>query len=120
MKKQILIIFLILFFMAGLTSCGKKKGEEKTYPEHLVDALDKAGSLSMDNQIQAVKDALNSYYIDTGNYPESLDELVPTYLKVESQLTDSWGTSFQIENKMIISAGKDKEFGTADDMEWEI
>jgi hypothetical protein len=106
--------------MAGLPSCGKKDKKEKTYPEHLIDALDKAGSLSMDQQIQAVKDALNSYYIDNGDYPGNLDELVPTYLKAEAQLLDSWGTFFQIENKTIISAGKDKEFGTGDDMKWEI
>ncbi|MCK5055984.1 MAG: type II secretion system protein GspG [Candidatus Aminicenantes bacterium] len=120
MKKQILIIFLILLFMAGLPSCGKKDSKEKTYPEHLIDALDKAGSLSRDHQIQAVKDALNSYYIDNGDYPGNLNELVPTYLKVETQLIDSWGTTFQIENTTIVSAGKDKEFGTADDRRWEI
>lgn len=120
MKNQISKIIILIVLSLGLLFCGKKDSKEKSYPEHLKSALDKAGDVSISYQIQTIKDALNSYYIDNGDYPENLDDLVPSYLKVETELIDPWDTKFKIENNKIISAGKDKRFGTPDDTTWEI
>lgn len=120
MKKQTFIIIILILLCLGLLACGKKDKKEKSYSEHLRDAVDKAGDLSTNYQIQAIKDAVNSYNIDNGAYPENLDDLVPGYLKVETQLIDDYGTKFKIENNEIISAGRDKLFDTADDIKWEI
>jgi predicted small lipoprotein YifL len=120
MKNQTLILIILIILSVGLVSCGKKDPKEKSYPEHLKSALDKAGDISTDYQINHIKEALNSYYIDNGEYPANLDELVPSYLKVDLELMDPYDTKFKIENNEIISAGKDKRFGTGDDKKWEI
>ena len=120
MKNQIVILIILIVLSAGFLSCGKKDPKEKSYPEHLKSALDKAGDVSMDHQITTIKKALNSYYIDNGDYPGNLDDLVPSYIRVEREIFDAWDTKFRFENNEIISAGKDREFGTADDLMWEI
>lgn len=120
MKNQTLILIFLIVLSVGLLSCGKKDPKEKTYPEHLKSALDNAGEVSMDIQINTIKEALNSYYVDNGEQPGSLDDLLPTYIRVEKEIIDPWDTRLKFENNEIISAGRDKEFGTADDLKWEI
>lgn len=120
MKKQTPILIILIVLFVGLLSCGKKDPKEKTYPEHLKGALDNAGEVSIDYQINTIKEALKSYYVDNGDYPGNLADLVPSYIRVEKEIIDPWDSRLRFENNEIISAGRDKEFGTADDLKWDI
>lgn len=116
MKNQIFVTIFLIVSILGFISCGKKDAKEESYPQHLVNALDKADGIAVDSQAQAIKEALNSFYLEHDEYPASLDDLLPGYLKVETELIDPWGLKFRLEDRQIISAGKDKNFGTDDDL----
>ncbi len=119
MKNQIFVTIFLIAALSGFISCGKKDAKEKSYPQHLVNALDKADAVAVGGQAQAIKNALNSFYLEHDEYPAGLDDLLPGYLQVETELIDPWGVKFRIENQQIISAGKDKNFGTADDLAYD-
>lgn len=119
--KNYLIIILIVLTVGIAVFCGDSSKKEKSYTEHLIGALDRADALALDTKIKTIKAALNLYYTDNNGYPETMDMLVPVYLGTQANLLDPWGTQFNIEtdeemNSMLISAGKDKIFGNADDI----
>jgi hypothetical protein len=123
MKKIFLLSLIAVGIVVFILSCKNSVSseKEKTYPHQLSDALDKADMLSLDLKVNDIKAALNLYYTEKGQYPESLDILVPEYLKMESQLEDTWGSKFKLDtteemNMVLVSPGKDKIFGTADDI----
>ncbi|HDN97698.1 MAG: hypothetical protein DRP67_04510 [Candidatus Omnitrophota bacterium] len=79
MKKVFLILFIFLF---SLTSCSKKKekSEELTplnapakYGETLGRALKKAEGLK---EVIYLRNKINTFQIEEGRYPNSLEELV--------------------------------------------
>lgn len=122
MKNLIYIISIAA--LVGLSLfCGDngKTKKETSYPQTLINALGKADALELDNKIKTIKDALDSYYADQNQYPETLETLVPDYLRTENVLIDPWGTHFKLEtdeagNLTLVSAGKDKTFGNTDDI----
>lgn len=122
MKNLIYIISIAA--LVGLSLfCGDADGTKKetSYPQTLINALGKADALELDNKIKTIKDALDSYYADQNQYPETLETLVPDYLRTENVLIDPWGTHFKLEtdeagNLTLVSAGKDKTFGNTDDI----
>ncbi len=121
MKGLFIFILIALLVVLLLFTHKSKETGDKTYPQKMADALDQAGTLFLDSKISDIKTALNSYYTDNNRYPDTLDLLVPTYLRLEDQLLDPWGTKFKIEtdsdsNVTLISAGKNKIFGDDDDI----
>lgn len=97
---------------------GKK---DDGYVNKLSGALTKADTIATDSKFRAIRTALNAYYADNNEYPDTLDVLVPTYIGTQTDLQDAWGTTFKIEtddqmNLVLISAGKDKTFGNEDDI----
>lgn len=86
------------------------------------------------SDISSFGNLLDSYKLDTGNYPESLDALVKNpgapkwngpYIKNSDKVpTDPWGGQYQYKvpgdngrEYDIASAGKDGQMGTADDVQ---
>lgn len=121
--KNIIYIILIAALVGLCFFCGDSSKNKKgtSYPQALINALGKADALDLDTKIKAIKDALASYYTDNNQYPDTLDMLVPEYLRTESDLVDPWGTRFKLEiddamNLTLVSAGKDKMFNNADDI----
>ena len=80
--------------------------------------------------IAVIGSAIDVYQLDTGRYPTSLDDLYKSsgepnwdgpYLRgAQSSLVDAWGTPFSYKQQSgsykIISAGKDRQVGTEDDL----
>lgn len=119
MKKIVVfsIISLLISFFAG---CDKSEGEQSAL-EKLVDTPQRSKNTLILSQISAIENALNSYLADNSEYPESLDQLVPQYLKTEEAITDPWGAPFRLETDessalYLISAGRDNTFDTEDDI----
>jgi hypothetical protein len=121
--KNIIHVILIAALVGLNLFCGDSGGNKKgtSYPQALINALDKADALDLDSKIRTIKEALDSYNSDNNQYPEQLETLVPDYLRAESALLDPWGVRFKLEadeemNLTLVSAGKDKTFGSADDI----
>jgi hypothetical protein len=124
MKGLLLIVLLaagiILLVYTGKTRSGKEAHEE-TYPEKLGHAMDKAEEADLEVRINNINACLNSYYTQNNEYPQSLDLLFPDFAPTQDSLNDPWGTRFKIQtdgemNLNLISAGKDRVFGTSDDI----
>ncbi len=112
-----LIALAIIVFM--LTSKDSPSGEP--YTDRMVKALTQAEKLSLDSKITNIKRALDSYSLDYDKYPETLDALVPNYLRIAEFIKDPWGERFELEidqenNLILISSGKDRVLGNDDDI----
>ncbi len=108
---------MVIFIGNG---CDKSEGEQSAL-EKMVDTPQRSKNTLIMPQISAIENALNSYFTDNNEYPASMDELVPQYLKSKSHTTDPWGTPFKLEydevqNLYLVSAGRDTIFGTEDDI----
>ena len=108
---------LLLLIIPG---CGGEK-EGPSALEKMVDTPQRSKNTLIGSQVAAIENALNSYFMDHNGYPESLDQLVPHYLKTDSHITDPWGTPFRLETDenddlILVSAGRDTIFDTEDDI----
>ncbi|MEN8221721.1 MAG: type II secretion system protein GspG [Acidobacteriota bacterium] len=118
--KKIVIISIIFLLIVILSGCDKSEGEQSAL-EKMVDTPQRSKNTLILSQISAIENAVNSYFTDNNEYPESIDQLVPQYLRTESFATDPWGTPFRLENDedqslYLISAGRDTIFDTEDDI----
>ena len=114
---SVLIALAIIVFL--LTSRDSPSGE--TYTGRMVRALKEAEKLALDSKITAIKRALESYNLDNDKYPETLDDLVPHYLRIEEYIRDPWGEWFELETDkenhlILVSSGKDRVLGNDDDI----
>ena len=118
--KNIVIISTIFFVLLIGIGCDKSEGE-KSALEKMVDTPQRSKNTLILSQISAIENAVNSYFSDNNEYPESVDQLVPQYLRTESDTIDPWGTPFRLESDpdqklFLISAGRDTIFDTEDDI----
>lgn len=119
--KGILIIVLISLAIIVLLLTTKDSDTGETYSERMVRALTEAEKLALDSRIITIKRAVVSYSLDHDKYPETLDELVPNYLRVQDFINDPWGERFELEineedQVILVSSGKDKVMGNDDDI----
>jgi len=119
--KGILIIMLIALAIIVFMLTTKDSPSGETYTGQLVRALTQAEKLDLDSRINAIKQALESYNLDNDKYPETLDALVPDYLRIEDFIKDPWGERFELETDqenhlILISPGKDHVLGNDDDI----
>jgi len=113
----LLIALAIIVFM--MTSKDSPSGE--TYTGRMVRALNQAEKLALDSKVTNIKRAMESYNLDNDKYPETLDALVPNYLRVEAYIKDPWGEFFELEtdeenNLILVSSGIDRVLGNDDDI----
>ncbi len=114
---SVLIALAVIVFL--LTSRDSPSGE--TYTGRMVRALKEAEKLALDSKITAIKRALESYNLDNDKYPETLNDLVPHYLRIDEYIKDPWGEWFELEtdeenNLILVSSGKDRVLGNDDDI----
>jgi hypothetical protein len=88
----------------------------------MVRALTQAEKLSLDSKITNIKRALEAYSLDNDKYPDTLDALVPYYLRIEEYIRDPWGERFKLETDeenhlILVSSGIDRVLGNDDDIE---
>jgi hypothetical protein len=119
--KGILIIVLIALAIIVFLMTSKDSPSGETYTGRMVRALTQAEKLALDSKITAIKRALEVYNMENDKYPETLDALVPNYLRIEEYIRDPWGEWFELEtdeeNRLIlVSSGIDRVFGNDDDI----
>ena len=119
MNKYLRVI-IITILLSGIVSCGNSKKKDSVF-SNPVKAYNRSKKSIAIDQITTISRAVDSYYIDNGNFPETLNDLIPMYLRTENEITDPWGSPFEIrtddnENFYIISPGRDLSFETNDDV----
>jgi hypothetical protein len=119
MRGLLLVILLaFLVFIALQTGFFSKK---ESLPQKMLNANQKVDKLVFESDIKHLTTAIQTYYSDSGKYPRSFEELIPFYLRTETECLDAWGQKYRMEvvnetDIFIISAGKDKIFDTSDDL----
>jgi len=114
---EILLVVAILGILAGVAVVSLK-GRTKT-----------ASIQATRTSIQAIGTAIDTYEVDNGVYPQSLQNLLTKgnesnwngpYMKDGRMPKDAWGVDFsyslQGENYKLSSAGPDGQSGSADDI----
>jgi hypothetical protein len=119
--KGILITLLIALAIIVFMMTSKDSPSGETYTGRMVRALNQAEKLALDSKVTNIKRALESYSLDNDKYPETLDALVPNYLRIEEYIRDPWGEWFELEtdeenNLILVSSGIDRVLGNDDDI----
>ena len=69
-------------------------------------------------ELKALANGVDLYHVETGQYPDSLQQLAPKYVKEIHK--DPWGTDYQYlhtaDGYDVYSYGKDKQQGGGDDI----
>jgi general secretion pathway protein G len=103
---EIMVVLVILGLIAGAIAVNVFNA--------LSDAQRKTAALDL----KAISGAVDYYHVETGQYPDSLQVLVPKYVKEIHK--DPWGTDYQYVHTAdgydVYSYGKDKQQGGGDDI----
>lgn len=118
MRVGILIVFIALII--GLFLYVGKDRQANPVQQGMA-ALEKTKAATLELDMNSVSAAITTYFGDHNEYPENLDMLVPKYLPSANSIIDSWGNPFHLEedeqqNMVLLSAGPDRIFATADDI----
>ncbi|HZT80373.1 MAG TPA: type II secretion system protein GspG [Gemmataceae bacterium] len=96
---EVLVVMAILVILASVGGVAVFK--------YLEVSKEKAAKL----QIKTIENAVEAYYTDTGDYPQSLQALLQpdengrTYLE-QKDLTDPWGKPYQYNPQNLSNSGK--------------
>jgi general secretion pathway protein G len=117
---EMMIVVVIIGLLAGLVG------------PRLLGRLDKAKRETARSQVHLLSNAVKDYYMDMDEYPKSLDDLLRNpgrnqnkwdgpYLDPAVVPKDPWGETYRYETSRdggftIASSGKDRSFGSADDI----
>jgi len=91
----------------------------------LLPSLTRARAIAQESQttyrIHAVQTASETFKVDSGQYPTSMDELENAKLILPTETKDSWDNVLKFvgggeTEPVITSSGRDGEFGTEDDL----
>lgn len=113
-------IFSLIVLLGVLPHCSGKDSAKNP----MVDMLgkpDQAKEATVRLTLNLVEAAYNSYCQEHDAPPSALAELVPQYLRSLEEIRDPWGTELKIDTRpeagaQLVSAGRDRRFGTADDI----
>jgi len=117
-------MFLIVVVIIGVIYTVRNSDGE-TIVDQKRHAVNEARGMLMQTKVVRIREALNTYFMDNGAYPEMLDLLVPDYIRTKQEITDPWGMAIRIERDdtlttVIHSAGPDTQWDTDDDIWREI
>ncbi len=119
MKFGILVVFIALVIGLVLTA---GKGRQDNPVTQGMAALEQTKKVTLELDMDKISAAISEYFGEHNAYPETLDMLVPAYLPSADSITDSWGNPFHLEqdeqqHMVLLSAGPDRIFATADDIQ---
>ena len=116
--KGFLVIFLlvviVVFFLYVVKRGGKSQLKEQ------VDAFAEVKEKTTRTNLMSLEKAIDLFIAQSGKVPKDLKE-IQTFSRSVYVDTDSWGNKIKYErisdsSYRLISAGKDKSFGTDDDI----
>lgn len=103
---EIMVVLVILGLIAGAIAY------------NVFNQLNVAQAKTATLDLKAISNAVDLYHVETGQYPDTLQQLVPKYVKEIHK--DPWGTEYQYAHNAdgyeVYSYGKDKAQGGGDDI----
>ncbi len=103
---EIMVVLVILGLIAGAIGY------------NVFGQLQHAQERSASLDLKSISNGVDLYHVETGNWPDSLQQLVPKYLKELHK--DPWGSDYQYvrtgDGFDVYSYGKDKAQGGGDDI----
>jgi general secretion pathway protein G len=103
---EIMVVLVILGLIAGAIGY------------NVFNQLNVAQTKTATLDLKAVSNGIDLYHVETGQYPETLQQLVPKYIKDLHK--DPWGGDYQYVHNAdgyeVYSYGKDKAQGGGDDV----
>ena len=103
---EIMVVLVILGLIAGAIGF------------NVFNQLNVAQTKTATLDLKAVSNGIDLYHVETGQYPETLQQLVPKYIKELHK--DPWGGDYQYvhtaDGYEVYSYGKDKAQGGGDDV----
>lgn len=116
--KGFLVIFLLVVIFVFFVYVVRRGG--KSHLEEQVDAFAEVKEKTTRTNLTSLERAIDIFIAQNGRVPKDLRE-VQTFSRSVYMDTDSWGNKIKYErisesNFKLTSAGKDKTFGTEDDI----
>lgn len=116
--KGFLVIFLLVVIFVFFVYVVRRGG--KSHLEEQVDAFAEVKEKTTRTNLTSLERAIDIFIAQNGRVPKDLKE-VQTFSRSVYMDTDSWGNKIKYErisesNFKLTSAGKDKTFGTEDDI----
>lgn len=116
--KGFLVIFLLVVIIVFFLYVVKRGG--KSHLKEQVDAFAEVKEKTTRTNLTSLERAIDIFIAQNGRVPDDLKE-VQTFSRSVYIDTDSWGNKIKYErisesNFKLVSAGKDKTFGTEDDI----
>lgn len=111
------LISLLTIFIIFFCSCKEEKKIPDTV-QKVFNSANRTRSALAAGDMARIANALKLYYSEHNSFPDTLEDLVPDYVNSTQDLRDQWGNKIMLndENTAIVSAGRDGEFETADDI----
>jgi hypothetical protein len=118
--RGILIVVLLALLIIGFVYISKNQ-TEKTSVEQMVAQTENVKPHLIDQTMNNILVAINSFYENRNEYPEQLDLLAPFFIRTDSELIDPWGEKLYLQedqdmNLHLCSAGPDRIINTSDDI----
>ena len=118
--RGLLLVALIVVVIIGVVHT-VRNNEGETVVEQKKNAVAEARDMLLQTKIVRIREALNTYFMDHGAFPDYLDLLVPDYIRTQQELSDPWNMPMKIErdeamSTVIHSAGPDNQWETSDDI----
>jgi len=114
------LVLLLIAAAVILVIYTTKTGKEEANIVRQIAVVDRARAVSLQSQMAEVAQALSTYAEEHDGFPQDLNELVPNYVRLESQLLDPWGQPLIVEGAgegaQLVSLGPDGIAGTPDDV----
>ncbi len=106
----VIIVYALFFFKTG----------QKSRIQEDVNALSRVNAKLTNTMMTTLGREIESFTAGEGRVPDSLQEFLQKH-PVTTGLFDAWGTEMRYERVSdehfrLISAGRDRKFGTADDI----
>ncbi|MCU0236386.1 MAG: hypothetical protein MUC72_04785 [Acidobacteria bacterium] len=117
MRYILLVILVALALVLVIaTAKGRPAGSAAAAPAR----LDAAKAATLEPILLQVQAALDAYAEENGGLPAALEALLPRFLPRADALVDPWGTGLRLErddlgDAVLVCAGPDRTFATADD-----
>lgn len=119
MRGLLLVVLIAVLIIGVLYTIRNSEGE--TIVDQKRNAVGEARDMLLQTKIVRIREALNTYFMDHGAFPDYMDLLIPNYIRTQQEINDPWNMPMKLEqdetmSTVIHSAGPDCQWETSDDI----
>ncbi|MBN1197524.1 MAG: hypothetical protein JXA62_08975 [Candidatus Aminicenantes bacterium] len=119
MRGMVIGLLVVVVIIGMIYTLRNNDGE--TIVEQKRNLTNEAKIMLLQTRLVRIREALNTYFVDHGEYPELLDLLIPDYIRHRQEIMDPWNMPFRLDRDdtltmVLHSAGPDCQWKTKDDI----